>query len=796
MVKNGTLHVKENGELVEYYPKTLYSNVLTDESGTTTLDTDITNLKNFKGVAETKLNTIANNATKTEKSTTNGNIKVNGTETVVYTHPTGAGNLHIPTGGSAGQILRWSAAGTAVWGADNNTTYSVATKSANGLMSKEDKTKLDGIATGANKTVLNNTVTSTSTTEAATANAVKTAYDKANHSHPYAATTHTHTKSQITDFPASLPANGGNADTVDGKHANQFMYRNPTCTTGTDYNTLTEAGFYEVIGTTESPLKNFPFSATGNEYVLVLKRGATYMKQIAFNVRNNQQKIRTMTNGTWSDWVTETNLTSGTATGAVKSIDAETSATGNFSVAFGMRSNASGMCAHVEGAACTASETCTHAEGMYSTASGNSSHAEGTQCTASGQSSHAEGWQAKSVAFCSHCEGENTEAFGETSHCEGFKTTSSGIYSHAQGFSSNKANMSDTALSGTVLANAYNKWKAATSARFAIAWGKGSHVEGGNSGAFGEYSHAEGYACCAGNVCAHAEGYMTTALAMYSHAEGYNSAARGKYSHAEGMGTTATGYIAHAKGSYTTAETHAIQVMGQFNKANSGTADRHTATNNAFVIGNGTKSAKSNAFRVTFDGKTYGLSAFNSTGADYAEYFEWLDGNPDNEDRIGHFVALDGKKIKLAESEDDYIVGIISGNQSIIGNACEDSWNDMYIRDRFDRLMYEDVEVEKEEPFFNEETGEPDVKIIKVVEKHIKLNPNYDNNIEYLPRSQRKEWGIVGMLGQIRVIDDGTCKVNGYCKPTKGGIATHTDDKSGYRVIERIDDTLIRVIMK
>ena len=33
---------------------------------------------------------------------------------------------------------------------------------------------------------------------------------------------HTHTKSQITDFPTSLPANGGNADTVDGKHASDF----------------------------------------------------------------------------------------------------------------------------------------------------------------------------------------------------------------------------------------------------------------------------------------------------------------------------------------------------------------------------------------------------------------------------------------------------------------------------------------------------------------------------------------------------------------------------------------------
>lgn len=52
-----------------------------------------------------------------------------------YVHPSTAGNKHIPAGGANGQILRWSAAGTAAWGADNNTTYSVfkgATGSAAG----------------------------------------------------------------------------------------------------------------------------------------------------------------------------------------------------------------------------------------------------------------------------------------------------------------------------------------------------------------------------------------------------------------------------------------------------------------------------------------------------------------------------------------------------------------------------------------------------------------------------------------------------------------------------------------
>ena len=57
---------------------------------------------------KTKLDGIAENANK-------------------YTHPTTSGSKHIPSGGKSGQILRWSADGTAAWGADNDTTYSAMT---------------------------------------------------------------------------------------------------------------------------------------------------------------------------------------------------------------------------------------------------------------------------------------------------------------------------------------------------------------------------------------------------------------------------------------------------------------------------------------------------------------------------------------------------------------------------------------------------------------------------------------------------------------------------------------------
>lgn len=49
----------------------------------------------------------------------------------VYTHPTTSGNKHIPSGGSAGQFLKWSADGTAVWAADNNTWIALKGATAN-----------------------------------------------------------------------------------------------------------------------------------------------------------------------------------------------------------------------------------------------------------------------------------------------------------------------------------------------------------------------------------------------------------------------------------------------------------------------------------------------------------------------------------------------------------------------------------------------------------------------------------------------------------------------------------------
>lgn len=191
-----------------------------------------------------------------------------------------------------------------------------------------------------------------------------------------------------------------------------------------------------------------------------------------------------------------------------------------------------------------------------------------------------------------------------------------------------------------------------------------------------------------------------------------------------------------------------------------------------FNIGNGQEEdgtlTANSAMQVDFSGNVYAGGAYKTNGADYAEYFEWLDGNTKNQDRVGLFVTLDGDKIKLA-NKGDYILGVISANPSIVGNSAELDWHDKYKTDVYGRLIYDESH-------------------------NLILNENYNDTLEYIPRGARKEYSKVGLLGQLVVQDDGTCKINGYCTASANGVATKSD--SGYRVIKRIDETHIKIILK
>lgn len=282
-----------------------------------------------------------------------------------------------------------------------------------------------------------------------------------------------------------------------------------------------------------------------------------------------------------------------------------------------------------------------------------------------------------------------------------------------------------------------------------------------------------------------------------STALGETTTASGSCSIAEGYYTTADGIASHA-GGFKTFALGCQYAIGHYNNTTTATSSlaSGTGTGTAFVIGNGySDSSLSNAFRVDDNGTPYSKSGLNTTGCDYAEYFEWQDGNENDEDRRGYFVTLDGKYIKIADAG-DWVLGIVSGFPSIIGNGDEE-WRGRYVFDDFGTPVIEtfEYEVDESETITNEDGEEETVtKKVKKTGTKWKENPEYDFTQPYIERSERKEWAAIGLLGVLSVRDDGTCKVNGFCKLADGGIATASD--KGYRVVKRVTDNIVEVVFK
>jgi len=176
-------------------------------------------------------------------------------------------------------------------------------------------------------------------------------------------------------------------------------------------------------------------------------------------------------------------------------------------------------------------------------------------------------------------------------------------------------------------------------------------------------------------------------------------------------------------------------------------------------------------FRVRGDGTVTADGSFTGGGADYAEYFEWADGNPGEEDRRGLSVVLVGDKIRAAQPGEQPI-GVISANPSVVGDSDIDRWAGKYLRDDFGEYLLEDYQVvEWVETVTEVENGEtvtkevphsyatddlPDGVVAPEDAAHLTrqrrvLNPAYDPTRDYVPRADRPEWAMVGLMGKLRL---------------------------------------------
>ena len=360
--------------------------------------------------------------------------------------------------------------------------------------------------------------------------------------------------------------------------------------------------------------------------------------------------------------------------------------------------------------------------------------------------------------------GFHTIASGECSTSMGIFSTASGTHSTAMGNNTTASGDFSTAMGRNTTASGYIStaigYTTTASDSYSTAMGRNTTASGYISTAMGQNTRASG-------THSTAMGNNTTASGNYSTAMGHTTRASASYSTAMGYNTTASGVVSVSMGQYSQTSQDGCLGIG-YEDFSVGYNPATKTDQNLKILLNG----------ATGDGYFDGSADLGN--ADYAEYFEWVDGNPDNEDRRGFTVSLVGEKIKVAE-ENEVVIGVISAAPAIVGDSASLRWANKYELDEFGaKIMIsytmtewtetivetigegEDVrEYTREEnhsyhsDFIPEDLVVPSDAIIRSTDSNgkplmgAKLNPNWDSSSEYIPRSDRKEWSPVGLLGKL-----------------------------------------------
>lgn len=392
-------------------------------------------------------------------------------------------------------------------------------------------------------------------------------------------------------------------------------------------------------------------------------------------------------------------------------------------------------------------------------ASGRGAHVEGTGNIASGEGSHAEGASGQISGGVSK---EGNIASGKGSHAEGVGTYASGTGAHAEG-------------------TWYQKYQAGP--QFTYASGQGAHAGGCGTQVTGDYAFGHGYGIIANsdNVVAFGMYPLETEGTdiVFEIGNGLSEQNRSNAFYVTDNNGSSTAYCDRFMGD--TSGTHNGDVIGDVEGNVSfeyfeTTLTPGTPTSEKILAHYSYSSGQTNNEYDTFyvkaqDGVVHSRQS-SISGVDYAEYiYPWFDGNEQDEDRCGYFVAVRDKKLYKATTQ-DVVVGVTSETYGIIGTPdALDEWHDRWVKDEFGRFVLND-------------------------EGQLIQSEDYDPSREYHPRSERKEWSAVGILGQVVVRDDGTCQEGQLCKTDDNGVATLSQDNSGYLVLERTGDNSVKILFK
>lgn len=203
-------------------------------------------------------------------------------------------------------------------------------------------------------------------------------------------------------------------------------------------------------------------------------------------------------------------------------------------------------------------------------------------------------------------------------------------------------------------------------------------------------------------------------------------------------------------------------------------ADRPASTNFDYLRALSNYAATNDTeFKLRGDGNAFADGSWSGGGADFAEFFEWEDGNTAAEDRRGISVVLSGDKIRPALTGEDPF-GVVSANPTVIGDADLDRWKGKFLRDEYGSYVLEDFQVvswEALRPTQDPDTGAFGGALVPfsfavdavpegiaipedaeyATEQRRVVNPEWNSEEVYVPRAERAEWDAIGFLGKLRL---------------------------------------------
>ena len=198
-----------------------------------------------------------------------------------------------------------------------------------------------------------------------------------------------------------------------------------------------------------------------------------------------------------------------------------------------------------------------------------------------------------------------------------------------------------------------------------------------------------------------------------------------------------------------------------------------TSANNFCAFDSGHAGSADREFTLRGDGNAFADGTWNNNGADYAEFFESSTGSAIP---VGTTVVLENNKVRAATSSDAVgnIIGVVrpkaAGQASMtIGNTAWNKWHGKYLTDDFDCFILDDhnviewTDADGKLHSYESHTIPSDVTVpsnatISTHDSngnkytHYRLNPDFDSSKDYVPRHDRDEWVIIGLVGQVKTL--------------------------------------------